>query len=274
LAGSGTGARARVWPPEAGTDTTTAREGFVATALAAVMAASCGEQARFPSLPCGDPAGYDNPRDAFLACAAQVAMAIAGGAEPAARQAYARHLARWPVEDRFAERHLRRFLALGYVLSNRLRAHWDGVALGPSHLAARATARALVQARAGDLTAAGELAPAYALCFLPLSWSVELAARLAAAGHPTGTSLAAGWPTRSGRPSTGSSARRHGRPGGHSRRELRSSWPHSPRLPRTGPRSLSSGRCGWRGTARRPTRRSSGGPGCASCSAHWPCAPS
>jgi len=189
LAGSGTGAQARVWPPEAGTDTTTAREGFVATALAAVMAASCGEQARFPSLPCGDPAGYDNPRDAFLACAAQVAMAIARGAEPAARQAYARHLARWPVEDRFAERHLRRFLALGYVLSNRLRAHWDGVALGPSHLAARATARALVQARAGDLTAAGELAPAYALCFLPLSWSVELAARLAAAGHPHGYEL-------------------------------------------------------------------------------------
>ena len=61
LAGSGTGPQARVWPPEAGPDTTTAREGFVATALAAVMAASCGEQAGFPSLPCGDPAGYDNP---------------------------------------------------------------------------------------------------------------------------------------------------------------------------------------------------------------------
>ena len=168
---------------------TTAREGFVSTALAAVMAASCGEQARFPSLPCGDPADYDNPRDAVLACAAQAAVAAASGAEPAARQAYARHLARWPVEDRFAERHLRRFLALGYVLSDRLRAHWDSVALGPSHLAARATARALVQARAGDLTAAGELTPAHALCFLPLPWSVELAARLAAAGHPHGHEL-------------------------------------------------------------------------------------
>jgi DNA-binding SARP family transcriptional activator len=49
-----------------------------------------------------------------------------------------------------------------------------------------------VRARAGDLTAAGELAPAYALCFLPLSWSVELAARLAAAGHPHGHELG-GW---------------------------------------------------------------------------------
>ena len=186
-AASGTGAQAR--PSAAGANMTTAREGFVSTALAAVMAASCGEQARFPSLPCGDPADYDNPRDAVLACAAQAAVAAAGGAEPEARQAYARHLARWPVSDRFAERHLRRFLSLGYVLSDRLRAHWDSVALGPSHLAARATARALVQARAGDLTAAEELPPAYALCFLPLPWSVELAARLAAAGHPHGHEL-------------------------------------------------------------------------------------
>ena len=188
-ASSGAGAQAEGRRPARVTDTTTAREGFVATALAAVMAASCGEEAPFGPLPCGDPAGYDNPRDAVLACAAQASVAVARGAEGAARLAYAGHVARWPVEDRFAERHLRRFLALGYVLSDRLRAHWDGVALGPSHLAARAAARALVRARAGDLTAAGELAPAYALCFLPLSWSVELAARLAAAGHPHGHEL-------------------------------------------------------------------------------------
>jgi len=188
-AGSGTGAQARVRLPEAVTNVTTARDRFVTTALAAVMAASCGEDAPFPSVPCGDPADYGNARDAVLACAARAAVAVARGAEPAARQAYARHVARWLVEDRFTERHLRRFLALGYVLSERLRAHWDRVALGPSHLAARATARALVQARAGDLTAAGELTPAYALCFLPLPWSVELAARLAAAGHPHGHEL-------------------------------------------------------------------------------------
>ena len=189
LAGSGSGAQAQGRPPRAVTDTTTAREAFVATALAAVMAASCGQESPFPSFPCGDPADYDNPRDANLACAAQAAVAVARGAESTARQAYARHVARWPVEDRFAERHLRRFLALGYVLNDQLRAHWDGVALGPSHLAARATARVLIQARAGDLTDAGELAPAHALCFLPLPWSVELAARLAAAGHPHGYKL-------------------------------------------------------------------------------------
>jgi DNA-binding SARP family transcriptional activator len=189
VAGARIGARAQGRPQAQVTDTTTAREAFVATALAAVMAASCGEDAPFPALPCGDPASYDNPRDAVLACAAQASVAVARGAEAVARQAYAEHVSRWPAEDKFAERHLRRFLALGYVLSDRLRAHWDGVALGPSHLAARATARAMVRARAGDLLAAGELAPAHALCFLPLSWSVELAARLAAAGHPRGYEL-------------------------------------------------------------------------------------
>jgi DNA-binding SARP family transcriptional activator len=175
--------------PAAAKHTTTAREGFVSTALAAVMAASCGAAAPFPPLPCGDPADYGNPRDATLACAAQAVVAVARGAEPEARQAYARHMASWPVEDKFTERHLRRFLALGYVLSEPLRAHWDRVPLGPSHLAARATARALVRARAGDLACAGELAPAHALCFLPLPWSAELAARLAAAGHPHGLTL-------------------------------------------------------------------------------------
>jgi LuxR family transcriptional regulator, maltose regulon positive regulatory protein len=185
LAGPG----AQAGPSAAVTNMTTARERFVTMALAAVMAASCGEETRFPPLPCGDPADYGNARDALLACAAQAAVAVGRDAEETARQAYARHVARWPVEDRFAERHLRRFLTLGYVLSERLRAHWDSVALGPSHVAARAAGRALVQARAGDLTAAGELTPEYALCFLPLPWSVELAARLAAAGHPHGHEL-------------------------------------------------------------------------------------
>jgi hypothetical protein len=67
--------------------------GFVATALAAVMAASCGEEAPFPSLPCGDPADYDNARDAVLACAAQAAVAVVRGAE---RRRNRPTLAMWP----------------------------------------------------------------------------------------------------------------------------------------------------------------------------------
>jgi LuxR family transcriptional regulator, maltose regulon positive regulatory protein len=185
LRGAGRAAAA-VWvqSPDAGKIPVTAREAFVATALAAVIASSCGEGPLAPALPCGDPAGKDNPRDAILAGAAQAAVAVARGDEHAARGAYARLLTGWPIEIRFAERHLRRFLALGYVLNERLREHWDGADLGPSHLAARAAARALLQARAGNLTAAVRLPPAHALCFLPLPWSVELAARLAAAGHP------------------------------------------------------------------------------------------
>jgi DNA-binding SARP family transcriptional activator len=189
VAGALAGPRAQAGRSAAVTNMTTARERFVVMSLAAVMAASCGEEARFPPLPCGDPADYGNARDALLACAAQAAVAVGRGAEETARQAYARHVARWPVEDRFAERHMRRYLTLGYVLNERLRAHWESVPLGPSHVAARAAGRALVQARAGDLTAAGGLTPEYALCFLPLPWSVELAARLAAAGHPHGHEL-------------------------------------------------------------------------------------
>ena len=185
-------AMAGAQPPKAGAAAATAREAFVATALAAVVASSCGEEASLPSLPCGYPAHHGNPRDAVLACAAQAAVAVARRDEDTARRAYARHLTRWPIEDRFAERHLRRFLALGYVLSERLRTHWDGVDLGPSHVAARAAARALLRARAGDMTAAGELTRSHAMCFLPLPWSVELAARLAAADHPGGVELG-GW---------------------------------------------------------------------------------
>lgn len=196
-----------------------------------------------PAHPCGDPASHDNPRDAVLACASQAAIAVARGDESAAGRAYSCCLARWPLRVRFAERHLRRFLALGYVLSDPLRAHWDGVELGPSHQAARAAARALRQAREGDLTAARKLPPAHALCFLPLPWSVELAARLAAAGHPEGRTLG-GWLTPSAQPSTGGSVNHPGksaRPWPRERRDCRLSCPHHRR---TEPVSTSWERCG------------------------------
>lgn len=163
----------------------TARDAFVTAAFLAVIASCRGDG---PSSG-GDPEGHHNPRDAALACAARAAVAVAVGDEPAARQAYARHLARWPIGVPFNERHLRRFLALGYVLSDRLRARWDGVELGPSHRRARAAAHAVVRARAADLAPAAALPPAHALCFLPLPWSVELAARLAAAKDPGGPAL-------------------------------------------------------------------------------------
>lgn len=156
----------------------TARGEFVARALHTVIAASFGDITT--ELPCGDPAEKDNPRDAVLACAAQAAVAVTRGEEEAARDVYKQHLARWPADIKVAERHLRRFLTLGYVLSDELRDRWDNTDLGPSHRRARAAARAFVRARNGDLRT--ELPEAHALCFLPLPWSVELAARLAATG--------------------------------------------------------------------------------------------
>jgi DNA-binding SARP family transcriptional activator len=163
----------------------TARDAFVTAAFLAVIASCCGDGP--PT--CGDPDGHDNPRDAALVCAARAAVAVAVGDESTARQAYAHHLARWPIEVRFNERHLRRFLTLGYVLNDQLRARWDRVELGPSHRKARTAARALVQARADELASAARLPPEHALCFLPLPWSVELAARLTVANHRAGVEL-------------------------------------------------------------------------------------
>ncbi|MEJ2855729.1 MULTISPECIES: BTAD domain-containing putative transcriptional regulator [unclassified Saccharothrix] len=161
----------------------TARDSFVSAAFQAVVASCCGDVEEWCEFPCGDPADHDNPRDAVLALAARCALAVGRGEEAVAREAFAEHLARWPVTDRFHERHLRRFLALGYVLAEPLREVWDRVELGPAHEKARAVARAVVSARAGDLRGAGRLPVEHFLCFLPLPWSVELAARLAGVGE-------------------------------------------------------------------------------------------
>ena len=223
----------------------TAREAFVATALAALIASSTGDESLLPVLPCGDPEDKDNPRDAILACVAQATVAVARGDERAAQRAYARNLARWPVEIRFAERHLRRFLALGYVVNDRLREHWDGVELGPSHLAARTAARALLLARAGDVTA-GRAAVARARAVLPA------VAVVGGAGGPARGRGPSPW-TRAG-PLAG---RHDPEPAVHRRfREAARSAVEtvatgaaqllaaSPRRRHTGPASRSSARCG------------------------------
>ncbi|GGU34029.1 BTAD domain-containing putative transcriptional regulator [Lentzea flava] len=161
----------------------TARGEFVARALHTVIAASYGE------VTTELPAEQDNPRDAVLACASHAAVAVTRGDEDRARDVYKQHLARWPADIKVAERHLRRFLTLGYVLSDELRERWDSADLGPSHRNAREAGRAFVRARCGDLPA--HLPEEHAFCFLPLPWSVELAARLAAAGRTAlGTWLA------------------------------------------------------------------------------------
>jgi DNA-binding SARP family transcriptional activator len=179
--------RLRAVSARLGPQSGTARDTFVTTACLAVIASCVGD--RPPTAASGASDDHDNPRDAVLACAASAAVAAAEGDDAAARRIYARHLDRWPVGSPFNERHLRRFLALGYVLSEQLRGRWECVELGPSHQRARDAARALVRARAGDVAPAGRLLPAHALCYLPLPWSVELATRLAAADEPAGVEL-------------------------------------------------------------------------------------
>ena len=57
-------------------------------------------------------------------------------------------------DDPVGDRHLRRFLALGYLLDPARRAEWDAAPLGPSHERARAVARTLLGLRAGRPVAA------------------------------------------------------------------------------------------------------------------------
>ena len=171
---------------------TTARDAFVAAAMAAVVAASCGETSHMPSRPCGNAQGQQNARDAVLACAAEAAVAVARGDDRAGAHAYDELVRTWPPTDRFTERHLRRFLTLGYVLCPALRTLWDTADLGPAHDLARTAGRALIAARNGDLTPATRLPTGHALCFLPLPWSVELCARLESSGRHRGLPLG-GW---------------------------------------------------------------------------------
>ncbi len=178
--------------PGSGQHPTTAREAFVTTALASVVAASCGEASQMPSLPCGHALDHPNARDAVLACAAEAAVAVARGDDRAGANAYDRLLRTWPPTDRFTERHLRRFLTLGYILCPQLRTLWDAVDLGPAHALARTAGRALLGAREGDMTVAAGLPTEHALCFLPLPWSVELSARLTSSGQQQGVQLG-GW---------------------------------------------------------------------------------
>ena len=78
------------------------------------------------------------------------------------------------------------------MLDDDARRHWDGVDLGPTHVTARAVARALRAARAGDPPCPLPGSPDVVMTTLPLPWSVELAARAAAVRPGEGIELAAG----------------------------------------------------------------------------------
>ena len=124
-------------------------------------------------------------RDSAMLAVAAAARHVVEHDEPAAARAIEAHLADHPLTDPVSNIHLRRFLAIGYLLSPAARRAWDAQPLGRSHVRVRQAARQLAAARQGRLRPDHQLTPAdLALTALPLPWSVELAARAQAAGHP------------------------------------------------------------------------------------------
>ena len=158
---------------------------FVADAFHAVIRASWGVRLPFQDIVA------DNARDAAVVANARAAHAVLAHDEAAGTLAIADVAARFGG-DPVGDRHLRRFLALGYLLDPARRAAWDAAPLGPAHERARAVARALAGLRAGRTVAldARTLAPPQVFTVLPLPWSVELACRLHGNGSPLGATLA------------------------------------------------------------------------------------
>ena len=162
-----------------------ARDAFVAGAFHAVIRASWGVRLPFQDIVA------DNARDAAVVANARAAHAVLAHDEAAGSIAIGDVAARFG-DDPVGDRHLRRFLALGYLLDPSQRAAWDAAPLGPTHARARMVARALAALRAGRPVAvdAGALAPPLVFTVLPLPWSVELACRLHGNGSSLGAALA------------------------------------------------------------------------------------
>jgi LuxR family maltose regulon positive regulatory protein len=177
-----------------GTDGVSSRDSFVAKAIRRVILASVGQRDEDGSTQlAASGVAFDNPRDAALITNASAARAVLDHDEAVAAAAFDDFVARHPLDHTLGERHLRRFLALGYVLHPQVRDAWDRAEVGPSHEQARTVARALLAARRGRRPAAadGPLSPPLVCTVLPLPWSMELACRRASLGADDGSRLAA-----------------------------------------------------------------------------------
>jgi DNA-binding SARP family transcriptional activator len=179
----------------------TERDHFVRACLWTVILAGVGDSAQIARIWRGAPVAtlaFDNARDSAHMTYAMAAKSVVDHDEGAAVDHFRRHLGTYPVTDALGERHLRRWPALGYVLSPELRQRWDDAELGPDHRMARECARAVLTARAGRPAAETPTetpteAPTEAqlLTQLPLPWTVELACRWHTLGDRRGHALAA-----------------------------------------------------------------------------------
>ncbi|MFN8021784.1 MAG: hypothetical protein U0Q03_09685 [Acidimicrobiales bacterium] len=172
-------------------DGTNDRDTFVGNCFVTMICASRGQRAEVAAIWADGliaGLGFDNARDSAHLTYATAARHVLAGDDEAAAGVYRDHLARFGVDDRLGERHLRRFPALGYVLAPELRELWDTVPLGRDHERARATARALLAVRAG--TTVGPVPDPWAVVtHLPLPWTVELIAGLVERDDPRADTL-------------------------------------------------------------------------------------
>ncbi|HET6949108.1 MAG TPA: hypothetical protein VFI47_01970, partial [Acidimicrobiales bacterium] len=198
LAGDPAALRGRTLPVTPDPDIN-ARDRMYHAAYATSVFASLGDRASadaaWPAI-AALPVDALDARDGAIVAGVVATRCVMAHDEPRAEAALARHLARHPVSVPSSELHLRRVLAVAYVLSAEVRTAWDTATLGPAHQRARAIARALLAARAGRVPPEPPAAAPAVLTRLPLPWSVELAARAAGAGRAYGADLAAevaGW---------------------------------------------------------------------------------
>ncbi len=172
-----------------GTARSGSRDIFREHSIGAIVRA-CGGHVE-PETSMLDPALAENSREAALLTTVAASRAIVTGEERRAAELLDRFLHRFPLSDRLGERHLRRFLAIHYVLNQTVRRTWDGVELGPVHQRSRRVARALVDTRAGKrVSDIGDITPEQVFCNFPLPWSIELAVRLTNDDDPYGVALA------------------------------------------------------------------------------------
>jgi LuxR family transcriptional regulator, maltose regulon positive regulatory protein len=169
------------------------RDRFTCAAEVAAVSGSLGDrvaaQAAIEQVMCYDGRSSDARHSAITACAIASTRVLEHD-EAGARDALEAHLAAHSIDDRLGTLHLRRHLAVGYVLMPELRHHWDSIALGPHHVRVREAARLVLDARRGALDRVAVLPdPGLVVTALPHPWSVELAVEACRSGASGGQAL-------------------------------------------------------------------------------------
>lgn len=138
-----------------------------------------------------DELAWSRSREQTFVALVRAARALTDGDEAGGAVEFEARLDEIGFDEPLLRGELRRYLPYSYVLSPTARAWLDtGEGFGPLHFELRTLARTLVAARERPLMSIGELpANESILTWLPLPWSVELAARLSGADDGRGRVL-------------------------------------------------------------------------------------